>query len=165
MNRYRARLTTLVVAVTAGTAACGPAAEQDDAARPIFRHFNTEMSSIRLGQAWTAEEVAGADPGDTVVTLPSGSFETFQAVRVHRTASGVVSSIMFDYPQSADFGALQVEYRQLLGTPKEHELPGTAEARERIVWQDSLTSFELVRDPRRSVSTIYSRLIDRSGVR
>ena len=142
-------------------AACAPASDQP-ATRPIFRHFNTEVSSIRLGEHWTAEEVPGADRGDTVVALPSGTFERAQAVRVHRSPTGVVSSIMFDYPQDADFNAMQQEYTRLFGAPTEHERSAKPEVRERLVWQDSLTLFELVRDPRRSVSSIYTRLIDRS---
>jgi hypothetical protein len=147
----------------AALAACAPASDQPVATRPILRHFNTEVSSIRLGEPWTAEEVPGAEPGDTVVALPSGTFERAQAVRVHRTPAGVVSSIMFDYPQLADFQAMQQEYTRLYGPPSTHEQPAKPEARERLIWQDSLTLFELVRDPRRSVSTIYARLIDRGG--
>jgi hypothetical protein len=139
---------------------CAPSSDQPATTRPIFRHFNTEVSSIRLGEHWTAEEVAGAEASDTVVALPSGTFEKAQAVRVHRSPAGVVSSIMFDYPQDADFHAMQEEYTRVLGSPAEHERPRNAEARERLVWRDSLTLFELVRDPRRSVSTIYTRLID-----
>ena len=148
----------------AALAACAPACDQTAATRPIFRHFNTEVSSIRLGEHWTAEEVPGADRGDTVVALPSGTFERAQAVRVHRSPTGVVSSIMFDYPQEADFTAMQQEYTRLFGAPTEHERSDNSEARERLVWQDSLTLFELVRDPRRSVSTIYTRLTDRSRI-
>lgn len=153
----------LVLLLLAAGAGCRPAPDQPGAARPIFRHVNTEMSTLQLGQSWTAEEVPGAEPGDTVVALPSGTFERAQAVRVHRTPAGVVSSIMFDYPQAADFQAMHTEYRQLLGPPKEHERPRKADARERLVWEDSLTRFELVRDPRRSTSTVYTRLSDRPG--
>jgi hypothetical protein len=149
----------------AALAACAPASDQPVAIRPIFRHFNTEVSSIRLGEHWTAEEVAGAEPTDTVVALPSGTFEKAQAVRVHRRPTGVVSSIMFDYPQEADFHAMQEEYTRLFGPPVEHEQSKNAEARERLVWADSLTLLELVRDPRRSVSTIYTRLTDRRTAR
>lgn len=142
-------------------AACAPASDQAATKRPIFRHFNTEVSSIRLGEPWTAEEVPGAEPTDTVVALPSGTFERAQSVRVHRTSAGVVSSIMFDYPQTADFRAMQEEYTRLFGPPARHEQSKNPEARERLIWQDSLTIFELVRDPKRSVSTVYTRLTDR----
>ena len=155
----------LLLAALAALAACAPAGDQAGTTRPIFRHFNTEVSSIRLGEHWTAEEVPGAEPSDTVVALPSGTFERAQAVRVHRTPSGVVSSIMFDYPQQADYQAMQQEYTRLFGPPSKHERSDKAEARERLVWQDSLTLFELVREPRRSVSTIYARLVDRSPSR
>lgn len=141
--------------------ACTPASDRPDTARPLFRHFNTEVSSIKLGESWTAEEVPGAEAGDTVVALPSGTFERAQAVRVHRSATGVVTSIMFDYPQDADFQAMRQEYTRLFGSPTQHERSDEAEARERLVWQDSLTMFELVRDPNRSASTIYTKLTDR----
>jgi hypothetical protein len=68
---------------------------------------------------------------------------------------------MFDYPQEADFPAMQQEYTRLFGPPSKHERSDSAE-RERLVWQDTLTVLELVRDPRRSVSTVYARLIDRA---
>ena len=155
----RIRSLYLLVAVLA---ACAPGSDRPGTARPILRHFNTEVSSIRLGEHWTAEEVPGVEPGDTVVALPPGTFERAQAVRVHRTPTGVVSSIMFDYPQQADFQAMQQEYTRLYGPPRKHERSDKPEARERLVWQDSLTLFEVVRDPRRSVSTIYARLTDRS---
>ena len=148
--------------VFAAVAACAPGSERPSTTQPISRHLNTEVSSIRLGEQWSAEEVPGAEPSDTVVALPSGTFERAQAVRVHRTSTGVVSSIMFDYPQAANFQAMQREYTGLYGPPVKHERSANPEARERLVWQDSLTLFELVRDPRRSVSTIYARLIDRS---
>jgi hypothetical protein len=144
-------------------AACAPASDQRDTAAPIFRHFNTEVSSIRLGEPWTAEEVAGVETGDTVVALQSGTFERAQAVRVHRSTTGVVTSIMFDYPQDADFQAMRQEYTRLFGPPAEHERSDNAQARERLVWRDSLSLFELVRDPGRSASTIYTKLTDRSG--
>ena len=152
-----AKLCLLLTAV----GACAPASDKPGTTRPIFRHFNTELSSIRLGEPWTAEEVSGAEVNDTVVALPSGTFERAQAVRVHRSPTGVVSSIMFDYPQEADFHTMQEEYTKLFGQPAQHERSRNAEARERLVWQDSLTVFELVRDPSRSVSTIYTRLTDR----
>ena len=154
----RATTVLLLVALSAG---CGP--EQVPARRPIFRNFNTEVSTIQLGQRWTAEEVPGAEPGDTVIALSPGTFERAQAVRVHRTPAGVVSSIMFDYPQTTDFQAMQAEYNQLLGPPKEHLKPARDDAPERLVWHDSITRFELVRDPKRSASTIYTRLTDLSG--
>jgi hypothetical protein len=145
--------------------ACGAGSDQPAGPRPIFRHFNTEVSTIQLGQSWTAEEVPGAEPGDTVVALPAGTFERAQSVRVHRTPAGVVSSIMFDYPETADFQAMRSEYSRLLGQPRQHVKPADAEAAERLVWQDSLTRFELVRDPKRSASTVYTRLSDLPGGR
>jgi hypothetical protein len=142
--------------------ACGRGPDAPEAPRPIFRQFNTEMTSITLGQSWTAEEVAGAEVDDTVVALPAGTFERAQAVRVHRTTEGVVSSIVFDYPQTTDFQAMQTEYTRLFGPPRMHERSGQADAPERLVWQDSLTLFELVRDPKRSASTVHTRLSDLS---
>lgn len=156
-------MTTLLLLLLVVLGACGQSADRPGAARPIFRHYNTELSAVRLGESWTAEEVAGAEPGDTVVALPSGTSDRAQAVRVHRTPEGIVSSIMFDYPQSADFQAMQTEYSRLFGSPTEHVKPRKPDGPERLVWQDSVTRFELVRDPRRSASTVYTRLSDRAA--
>lgn len=79
------------------------------------------------------------------------------------SANGARSSdtaVVFNYPQSADFSALVAEYSKRLGPPVLHEKPSDAEAAERVVWRDRETRFELTRDPKRSVSTIYSRLSD-----
>ena len=154
-----------LVLLLLATVACSPASDRPAAPRPIFRHFNTEVSNIQLGQSWTAEEVPGAEPGDTVVALVPGTFERAQSVRVHRTPAGVVSSIMFDYPQTADFQAMQSEYSRLFGPPFQHQKAASDEEPERLVWQDSLTRFELVRDPKRSAATVYTRLSDLSGGR
>ena len=156
---------SVLVLLLLASGACAPASDRPATPRPIFRHFNTEVSNIQLGQTWTAEEVPGADPGDTVVALTPGTFERAQSVRVHRTPAGVVSSIMFDYPQTADFQAMQSEYGRLFGPPRQHQKPVNDEELERLVWQDSLTRFELVRDPKRSVGTVYTRLTDLSGGR
>lgn len=160
-RRMKRSTQTLLVSMLIVLASCrsgDKAAEH----RPIFRHYNNELSTIQLGEPWTAEEVPGSEPGDTVVGLPSSPADKAQAIRVHRTAAGVVTSIMFDYPQAADFGAMEKEYTDLFGPPLRHDRPSRAEGAERIVWQDSLTTFELVRDPARSSSTIYTRLLDRS---
>ena len=156
---------SILVLLLLASGACSPASDRSATPRPIFRHFNTEVSNIQLGESWTAEEVPGADPGDTVVALAPGTFERAQSVRVHRTPAGVVSSIMFDYPQTADFQAMQSEYSQLFGPPRQHQKPTNDEELERLVWQDSLTRFELVRDPKRSAATVYTRLSDLSGGR
>jgi len=161
----RSLFSALFILLVTCIAGCLPAVDKPGAARPIFRHYNTELSTIRLGELWTAEEVAGAEAGDTVVGLSLNPAERAQAVRVHRTPAGVVSSIMFDYPQATDFGAMQKEYTDLLGSPAKHDRPRGPDAAERIVWQDSVTSFELVRDPTRSASPIYTRLLDRSLTR
>jgi hypothetical protein len=155
---------SVLVLLLLASGACSPAADQTATPRPIFRHFNTEVSNIQLGQSWTAEEVPGADPGDTVVALAPGTFERAQSVRVHRTPAGLVSSIMFDYPDTANFQAMQSEYSRLLGPPRQHQKPANDKELERLVWQDSLTRFELVRDPKRSAA-VYTRLSDLSGGR
>jgi hypothetical protein len=95
---------------------------------------NAKASTVRLRELWSAAGVPGERSSDTVVVV--------------------------NYPQSADFSALLAEYSERLGPPVQHERPSDAEAAERVVWQDSQTRFELTRDPKRSVSTIYSRLTD-----
>jgi hypothetical protein len=76
-----------------------------------------------------------------------------------------VQEIMIDYEQSTSFGAPLAGYRRSLGPPAFHVQHPDPERAERIGWRDDRTSFELVRDPRRSVSTVYARLTDRTVAR
>ncbi len=143
----------------AASIAC-PTTHPPNSRQPVFREVTTGAGTIRLGEIWHPEMVAGAKSSDTVVALPPGSFAGASAVLVHRTPRGVVAMVMFNYPQSADFSVLRAEYAEQIGPPVQHEKPDDPEAAERVVWQDSETRFELTRDPKRSVSTIYSRLSD-----
>ncbi len=156
----RVRYLILLVLLVPSSGACRQDRNEPASPRAIFREIATEGSTIRLGERWSADEVPGATPADTVVGLPAGTFGGAQAIRVHRTRAGIVTALMFDYPQTADFQRMRAEYTERLGPPVRHERPENAEAAERVVWQDGQTRFELTRDPKRSASTIYSRLSD-----
>ena len=95
--------------------------------------------------------------------LRSGTIAGAQAVRVTRGRDGIVRQITLDHERATGFASLVARHRRTLGSPVSHHRPGNPEDAERITWKDESTSFELIRDPRRSVSTIYGRLIDRTG--
>jgi hypothetical protein len=82
-------------------------------------------------------------------------------VAVYRAAGGTVLRIWRDYPQSVDFERLTGDFRRRYGLPVLHDRPTDPEAAERVVWEDPRTRLELVRDPRRSVATVNSLLVDR----
>jgi hypothetical protein len=123
---------------------------------PVFREVAAISGPIRLGAIWEA-------PGDTLVSLPAGSIPGTGPVAVRRTPGGVVRSIWVNYPQSADFDRMARGYRGRFGPPVRHVRPADPESREVLAWEDADTRFELVRDPRRSVSTVYGVLSDKPG--
>ena len=55
------------------------------------------------------------------------------------------------------------EYRGRFGDPARHDRPADPELPEIFAWEDNRTRFELVRDPRRSVSTVCAVLSDRAS--
>ncbi len=122
----------------------------------LFREVAASSGPITLGEVWEA-------PGDTIVGLPEGSIAGVGPAAVYRTRDGVVRGIWMNYPQSTDFDSLARVYRKRLGEPARHERPADPEGRELLVWEDLETRFQLVSDPRRSVSTVYGVLSDRGA--
>jgi hypothetical protein len=129
-------------------------------ARPVFRHLDTARGEIRLGSALDRAWLAPGEPAAAIVSLPRGLVAGAQSASVRRDAAGRVREIMLNYEQSTDFQAEIARYRRELGPPAVHHCPADPEAAERVAWRDARTTFELVRDPRRSVSTVYGRLSD-----
>lgn len=151
------RAVLLSAAMLSYTAACR--APVDSASKPIFRSIATNIGSIALDQPWVVVPGAAADSGDTVIALPENAFAGAQAIRVHRSPEGIVRSIHFDYPQSTDYDALMAVYTRSLGTPAQRKKAADGVAADRAAWEDAATRFELVRDPARNASTVYSVLM------
>jgi hypothetical protein len=61
---------------------------------------------------------------------PVFRFTGAQAIRVHRTAAGVVTAVKFDYPQTADFKRVLAEYTRRLRPPGRHDRARDAESAE-----------------------------------
>jgi hypothetical protein len=148
-----------VGAVLLAGLACTP--DDPSAARPVFRHLDTTRGEIRLGSALGPTWLSPSAPAAAIVSLPRGVVTGAQSVSVRRDADGRVREIMLNYEQTTDFPAQVARYRGELGPPFMHDRPAGPEAAERVAWRDARTTFELVRDPRRSVSTVYARLSDR----
>jgi len=138
--------------------ACGPA--KPVRSRPLFRHVITDAGEIWLGKALPLPAATDADPAWVIM---SSEGDGTQRVGVTRAADGVVREIITNYPQRADFATLVTGYSAAFGPPAaHHRRPLGPESAEVVTWADTATKFELTRDPRRSVSTIFSRLSDRS---
>jgi hypothetical protein len=129
----------------------------------VFRHLGTTRGEIRLGSALGHAWLSRSESAPAIVSLPRGVVTGAQSVSVWRDADGRVREIMLNYEQSTDFQAQVARYRRELGPPARHDRPAGPEGAERVAWRDARTTFELVRDPRRSVSTVYGRLSDREG--
>ena len=126
----------------------------------MFRHLGTARGEIHLGAPLDRVWLPPSEPSVAIVSLPRGVGAGAQSVSVRRDADGRVREIMLNYEQSTDFQAQVARYRRELGPPARHDRPADPEAAERVAWRDARTTFELVRDPRRSVSTVYGRLSD-----
>ncbi|HUR95702.1 MAG TPA: hypothetical protein VMY76_14050 [Gemmatimonadales bacterium] len=137
--------------------ACSPT--QPVRSSPLFRHVITDAGEIRLGEVLPWAEATDRGASDAIV---SGGRSGARMVGVTRGTNGVVREITTNYPQQADFAALVAGYSAAFGPPAAHRRPLGAESAEVVIWTDSATRFELTRDPRRSVSTVYSRLSDRA---
>ncbi len=143
-----------VVSVIAGAAVLAGCVRHE----PLPREQATAYGAVRLGEAWHPSSVCDVAPGDTILSLPEGAIAGGGRIAVYRSATGIVRRIWRDYPQSVDFGGLVGDLRRRYGLPRVHERPADPEAAERVVWEDSRTRLELVRDPRRSVATVHSQL-------
>jgi hypothetical protein len=128
---------------------------------PLPRQMETAFGPVRLGVPWNPVDLAGVGLGDTIVGLPAGAIQGGGRVTVYRAADGTVRRVWRDYPQSVDFVRLSGDLRRQYGLPAVHERSADPEAPERIVWEDPRTRLELIRDPRRSVATVYGLLVDR----
>jgi hypothetical protein len=128
---------------------------------PLPREMDTTFGTVRLGATWNPANLPAVSASDTVVTLPAGALEGGGRVAVYRSAEGTARRIWRDYPQSVDFVRLSGDLRRRYGLPTMHDRPSNPEGAERVVWEDPRTRLELVRDPRRSVATVYSLLVDR----
>ena len=147
----------LLAVVSQGCASSpGPTPAPAADARPLVaREVRTAAALIRLGEP-LPPAVARQSTADTVVAIPAAGIARAQAVRAHLTPTGLVRMLWVDYAQSANYAAMVAEYASTLGRPR-REAYRTGE---RVWWEDGATRFELVRDPERSVSTVFGVLTD-----
>jgi hypothetical protein len=150
--------TRLLLAAAALVLACDPGAP--GRRPPVFRHISADRGHLRLGAPLDSVWLSGSRSGSDAIALPPGAVAGAQAVRVSRPADGVVREIVLDYEQPTSFRSQMARYRRRLGSPTSHHRPVGQEDAERVIWRDEATAFTLVRDPRRSASTIYGRLTD-----
>ena len=129
--------------------------------QPLPREVETAFGPVRLGAAWNPADLPGLGQGDTIVALPAGAIRGGGSATVYRGPDGTVRGVRRDYPQSIDFVRLTGDLRRQYGIPAAHERSADPEAAERVVWEDPHTRLELIRDPRRSVATVHSLLVDR----
>jgi hypothetical protein len=115
---------------------------------------------ITLGEP-LPRAVAAPSPGDTLVSLPAGSFAGAEHVQVHLAPDGVVRALAFYYVHDASFAGMVAEYESSLGpaTRSRQTAPGEEPA-DVATWRDGLTELRLVRDPNRSAWTVRSTLVD-----
>ena len=101
-------------------------------------------------------------PGDTIVSLPRGSFTGAERITLHLNANGILRGAVFDYVTPIDLEALIREYDSV-GAPTLSQAQRRGEEPSDILsWQDTLSTFRLRRDPNRSAWTVRGELWDRA---
>ena len=137
-----------------------PGGPAPSVSRPVSRSVRLASGVIVLGEP-LARSVATAGPGDTIVSLPRGSFGGAERIVVHLDADGIVRGLTFDYLLGADFDAMVADYEEDLGPPaRSTEIRQGEEPAHVATWRDGRTELRLVRDPNRSAWTIRAALRD-----
>lgn len=154
-------------------AACAPNVDWEPAEPgDIFRYAavgnSYPLDSIFLGEFSGSAAKYGAQAGDTLTALPSGTFAGADAIAVHRDSAGIVTSIEFAYHPRQDVVALVNDYRTSLGEP-EGVSTDTVGGSTRIMhlWRNTTTEFVvmIVAPPLQDGVAALAVLSDRSRVR
>jgi hypothetical protein len=154
-------------------AACAPNVDWEPAEPgDIFRYTavgnSYPLDSIVLGESWGSAAKYGAQAGDTLTALPSGTFAGADAIAVHRDSAGIVTSIEFAYHRRQDVAALVNDYRTSLGEP-DSVSTDTVGGSTRIMhlWRNTMTEFLMmtVAPPLQDGVAALAILSDRSRVR
>jgi hypothetical protein len=158
---------TLVLVALGALAACAQGESSDSSATPskaISRYVQLNVGRVHLGEQLPDSVRAAATvvSGDTIVSLPRGSFTGVERITLHLNPDGVLRGAVFDYATRIDFEALLREYDSL-GAPTRFQAQRRGEEPSDIVsWQDTRSTFRLRRDPNRSAWTVRVELWDRA---
>lgn len=150
---------SVAIGLTLLVAACGGDDWKPSRPGEIFRYTTVGRSlpldTIALGRPWASAAKYGAKDGDTVTTLPSGTFGGADAIGVHRNTSGIVTSIAFAYRTENSRG-LAEDYARTLGKPTSTVVDTVSGmVRTTAIWRNADTEF--------SVSTVSRPLPDGIG--
>ena len=139
----------LLIAACAILGACSVGSDwKPSRSGEIFRYTTVGSSlpfdSIILGERWKTAAKYGARDGDTLFSLPPGTFGGADAIDVYRDTAGVVTRIEFLYHAHRDVNALLNDYRSSLGSPFTATTDTLAGAIRRTTrWRDDATEFVL----------------------
>jgi hypothetical protein len=134
----------------------------------IFRYTavgnSAPLDSIVLGRPWLSAAEYGARDGDTITSLPFGTFGGADAIAVHRNAKGIVTEVEFAYHAKRDARALVRDYQSSLGPPISVKVDTVSGAiRTTTLWRDDSTEFVIatMSPPGRDDVGAMAWLIDR----
>jgi hypothetical protein len=129
----------------------------------IFRYVKLVDGTIALGKplGWAARYATS--PRDSVIDIPRDGFGGADAIRVTRSAQGVVRRIAFLYTAQRDFDELLAEYRTSLGAPADSLAVRRPHGQRKTwTWRDQQTEFVVTRlIPAADGVIALSEMIDR----
>ena len=155
-------MTSLVVLCLAAFLAALLAQVPPSPSRSIFREVTfAPYDAIRLGETTSRNAPAGEPRGTDRIVLPAG-FGGTGSITLQFDRNNRVIAMHFAYPTAKDYPAFVANYLTSLGAPVSRASVDSARGqRERIVWEDPNTRFEIVRYTRHSHTlSLVSHLID-----
>ncbi len=164
MNPRRYSIALLALYVLTACDQRGASASTAKSSEPIFRYVQLNSGRVNLAEQLPAAVRASAAvaTGDSVVSLPRGSFAGAERITLFLTPDGRLRGAIFDYPRSIDFEEMIREYATLGPPTRSQEQRRGEEPSVVVSWQDARTTFRLRRDPNRSAWTVRGELWDRT---
>lgn len=155
--------------VVAALVACaGQASEWTDTSaaapsRAIFREVRIEEGTLRLGEPVERLSALGIVLADTLVRLHDAAFGGAQAILLHLGPGDTLRGMTYEYGRDTDFETRVADYVTTLGPPMTRSQRGQPDVdlTDVVVWEDSLTRFELQWVARRTGAESRSILRDR----
>ena len=140
--------------------------QKAESGAPIFREVSfSPFDPLVLGQLLPAHAPSMVELSSGQLAFAKHGFGDADSIYVDTDTARRVRALVFVYPRTKGFDERTADYQELLGSPVRHLMGDSAGGRlEHVVWEDSLTTFELSRFASAELPVrIWSSLTDRAA--